>query len=62
MVSSELVDALNNPTKAIKDLYDPTKPTDTFPQTVSNHFSSVFQSPEAFKEVSRVPSHNILTS
>ena len=54
MVSSDFVDALNNPTKAINDLYDITKPTDTFPKSVSNHFSSIFQSWEAFNEVSGV--------
>src|SRR5882757_3006244 len=51
MVSSLLVDTLNNPTLALRELYDPSQEITTFPSTVSAHFSKVFESPDAFKEV-----------
>lgn len=51
MVSSILVDTLNNPTRALKTLFDPSIEIETFPSTVSSHFAQVFESISAFEEV-----------
>jgi hypothetical protein len=51
MVSSLLVDALNDPTRALVDLYNPSEDIDNFPKAVSNYFSKIFESADAFKEV-----------
>ena len=51
MVSSLLVDALNDPIRALKDIYDPSKEIDNFPTHVASHFSKVFKSDDAFNEV-----------
>lgn len=51
MVSSILVDALNNPTQALLELYDTGTNVDTFPQKVSEHFARIFDSIDAFREV-----------
>jgi hypothetical protein len=51
MVSSLLVDALNDPTRALKDIYDPYEEIDIFPRVVSSHFSKIFESANAFNEV-----------
>jgi hypothetical protein len=50
MVSSLLVDALNDPTKAVTDLYTPENARD-FGAYVTKHFSDVFQSDAAFHQV-----------
>ena len=51
MVSSLLVDTLNDPTRALRDIYDPCEQINKFPITVSSYFSKVFESADAFKEV-----------
>jgi hypothetical protein len=51
MVSSLLVEALNDPTRVLREIYDPSKEIDTFPSTVSGHFSKIFESFDAFQEV-----------
>jgi hypothetical protein len=59
MVSSSLVEALIDPTRVLRAIYDPSKEIDIFPSTVSSYFSQVFESVDAFQEV-RV-SHSALT-
>ena len=51
MVSSLLVDALIDPTRMLRAIYDPSKEIDIFPSTVSSHFSKVFENVDAFQEV-----------
>jgi hypothetical protein len=50
MVSSLLVDALSNPTKALLDLYSPENAKE-FPTVVKTHFVDVFASDTAFNQV-----------
>jgi hypothetical protein len=50
MVSSLLVDALNDSTKAVTELYTPENARD-FGAYVTKHFSDVFQSDAAFHQV-----------
>lgn len=52
MVSSLLVDTLQNPTRSLLELYDSSKSIDDFPSTVSRHFSDIFKTIDAFQEVS----------
>lgn len=51
MVSSNLVDTVNDPSRALKYLYDPSKDIDAFPSSVTAHFSKIFDSPKALDEV-----------
>ena len=51
MVSSLLVEALIDPTRVLRAIYDPSKEIDIFPSTVSSYFSKVFESVNAFQEV-----------
>ncbi|KZP29893.1 hypothetical protein FIBSPDRAFT_946403 [Athelia psychrophila] len=51
MVSSNIVDTMNDPTRAINDLYDPSKDIQTFPSSVAAHFAKIFESPKAFTEI-----------
>ncbi|KAL0947281.1 hypothetical protein HGRIS_013401 [Hohenbuehelia grisea] len=53
MVSSQRVDALNNPARALLDLFTEKTPLDldTFPTAVANHFSEIFASDDAFQEI-----------
>lgn len=48
MVSSLLVDAVNDPTCELNKLYDNSV---AFPAKVSAHFSKIFESVDAFREV-----------
>jgi hypothetical protein len=57
MVSALLVDALQDPTRALLELYNDYNPeasVDGFPSKVSRHFSEIFNSIDAFTEVSRL--------
>ncbi|KAI0075471.1 hypothetical protein K474DRAFT_1664215 [Panus rudis PR-1116 ss-1] len=50
MVSSLLADALRDPTEQLQGLYASSSSVD-FPRVVSEHFSRVFKTAEAFKEI-----------
>ncbi|KZT03570.1 uncharacterized protein LAESUDRAFT_729151 [Laetiporus sulphureus 93-53] len=52
MVSAHRVEALHNSSASLKDLYEESgKDHDNFPKLVSEHFSRVFYTPEAFREI-----------
>jgi hypothetical protein len=51
MVSSILVDAINNPSTALSELYQSAGQHADFPALVSSHFSNIFRSPGAFQQV-----------
>ncbi|KAF7974056.1 hypothetical protein HWV62_13457 [Athelia sp. TMB] len=51
MVSSNLVDTVNDPTRTLKELYDPSKDIDAFPSSVAAHFAKIFDSPKALDEI-----------
>jgi hypothetical protein len=57
MVSSLLADALTDPTAVLHDLFQSSNNIDGFPETVSSHFSQVFSSLDAFKEVQSRSNH-----
>ncbi|KAJ7702444.1 putative alanine racemase-domain-containing protein [Mycena rosella] len=62
MVSSVLVDALSDPTRALLELYDANQDIDTFPARVAAHFGDIFASKDAFSEIPSLhiidPTHN----
>ncbi|KAJ6547200.1 putative alanine racemase-domain-containing protein [Mycena capillaripes] len=51
MVSSLLVDALNDPTRSLLELYDANQDVDNFPAKVAVHFADIFASKDAFSEI-----------
>ena len=53
MVSSLLVEALSSPTDALLELYNVQTPDslNDFPAVVTKHFSEVFKTKDAFREV-----------
>lgn len=55
MVSSDLSDALGNPTRVLAELYE-ADPGDNFPGRVATHFSNVFSDERTFLQVKRGPS------
>lgn len=50
MVSSLLIDTLQNPTRSIIELFDPAYPIDDFPARVNSHFTDIFKTLDAFQE------------
>lgn len=55
MVSSLLVDAINNPSSALEELYESATPEPDFPAQVSTHFSKIFNTLDAFQQVRLSP-------
>ena len=51
MVSAYLADALRDPTTELKELFAKNATSVDFPQDVVSHFSTVFNSDLAFKQV-----------
>ncbi|KAJ6606625.1 putative alanine racemase-domain-containing protein [Mycena vulgaris] len=52
MVSSVMVDALSDPTRALLELYDANlKDVENFPSRVAAHFADIFASKDAFSEI-----------
>lgn len=51
MVSALRIDTLRDPTAALQELYAESQGADNFPRHVSNHFSRVFRTTDAFQEV-----------
>ncbi|KAF9459336.1 mini-chromosome maintenance replisome factor-domain-containing protein [Collybia nuda] len=51
MVSSFLTDALTDPTLVLHELFQDNHNIDSFPATVSAHFSHIFRSLDAFNEI-----------
>lgn len=52
MVSSILADALSAPTDALFDVISSIRGAEDIPKVVANHFSSVFATEDAFRQVS----------
>ncbi|KAI0811039.1 putative alanine racemase-domain-containing protein [Irpex lacteus] len=58
MVSAYLADALRDPTSELQQLYTRTASTQDFPSEVTRHFSGVFSTDDAFREIPTLDVHS----
>ncbi|KAI0340694.1 hypothetical protein BDW22DRAFT_1486089 [Trametopsis cervina] len=58
MVSAYLADALRDPTAELNDLYTKSSLSADFPSEVARHFSAVFASDDAFREILTLDAYN----
>ncbi|KAI0928219.1 hypothetical protein AcW2_004299 [Taiwanofungus camphoratus] len=59
MVSALRIDTLRDPTAALQELYAESQGADNFPRHVSNHFSRVFRTTDAFQEIPTLDVRNL---